>query len=72
VDKYKTESSIKKDFRLRIIKNGYFVVHGPPDGSGKHGEALCFGLVPDMQGTAGTTADKDHIADNAKSKTTKS
>ncbi len=28
-----------------------------PDRSGKHGEGLCAGLVPDLQRIAGTKAD---------------
>jgi hypothetical protein len=72
VDKYKTESAIKKYFGLRIIKNGYSAVQGLPDGSGMPREALCFGLAPDMQRTAVTTANKGYMADNPKSKTTKS
>jgi|HubBroStandDraft_6_1064221.scaffolds.fasta_scaffold3245720_2 hypothetical protein len=50
----------------------YSVAHGLQDGSGMPGEALCIGIVPDTQRTAGTTADKGYIADNPKSKTTKS
>jgi hypothetical protein len=72
VDKYKAESVIKKYFEPQIIKNGYSAVHGLPDGSGKHGEALCVGLVPDLQRTAGTTADEGYMAESPKSKTTKS
>jgi hypothetical protein len=56
---------------LNFVRH-YSVVHGLPDGSGMPGEALCFGFVPDMQRTAGTTADKGYMADNPKSKTTKS
>jgi hypothetical protein len=48
---------------LHFIRD-YYAAHGLPDGRGMPGEALCIGVMPDMQQTPGTTADKGYMADN--------